>query len=720
MFAVAIAHVAHFFPFVADDAFISLRYAERLLEGHGLTWTAGERVEGYTDLGWVLLTALLGALRVDLLLAARALGVVGFGLGVLAVSLTNERPTTLSIPRVVSGGLMLALCGPAAAWAIGALEHGFIAGVLLLTLWLLMRTDDAGRGERAGMLALLVLLVLLRADGAVLVAFAMAGHVLHRRSWRALGEAIRWGVVPLSVLGLQLVFRKAYYDAWVPNTALAKVSFNWGRVQWGAEQWFAWARFGWPSLLAAGVGAAVSFRSGRSRAWVPLTVSLGWMSYVISVGGDIFPAWRQLLLGIAPLFLLVSDGAEAWWSQAGRRGRTVLVAFGVGVLGVHGVLQRVDPENDRGVTERWEFEGEALGLFLRESFSAADPLLAVDAAGALPYYAKLRALDMLGLNDRWLATHPPPGFGHGPIGHELGNGTYVWERKPDILASCGAAGGARTCFISARDMAAHPDFPRRYQLMRFVSTFGQGLTHELWIRREDGPLGVVRSEREISVPGWLLAERTGRAELKERKLVTRVSALEPASMYALVLPAGSWELAVDPPNPALTVSVRCPSGQVPGQVSRFRLEAETPIDLFIGAKGADAFVQRAVFTQVDDVDAPMCGPVVEVDEAQLSTVAPENGFYLQPHGVSLSEKGLRVRLTPGHGARYQVSLDNNDLYEFSAFAGDTLLREWKLQPHRSGGLSLEPLEVPVEADTLHIRPHGGDGRYAIGHLVQQR
>ncbi|MGB3965886.1 MAG: hypothetical protein WBO45_04080, partial [Planctomycetota bacterium] len=58
-------------PFFSDDAFISLRYAQRLLAGDGLTWTDGEAVEGYSNLLWVLATAGLGALGVDLVTAAR-------------------------------------------------------------------------------------------------------------------------------------------------------------------------------------------------------------------------------------------------------------------------------------------------------------------------------------------------------------------------------------------------------------------------------------------------------------------------------------------------------------------------------------------------------------------------------------------------------------------------------------------------------------------------
>ncbi|MFN9706963.1 MAG: hypothetical protein ACK595_19380, partial [Planctomycetota bacterium] len=75
--------------FVSDDAFISLRYAERLLAGDGLTWTDGERVEGYSNLLWVLAVAALHGvlhdglgLGVDLVAAARLLG---YGCGAAAL-----------------------------------------------------------------------------------------------------------------------------------------------------------------------------------------------------------------------------------------------------------------------------------------------------------------------------------------------------------------------------------------------------------------------------------------------------------------------------------------------------------------------------------------------------------------------------------------------------------------------------------------------------------
>src|SRR5690242_14846397 len=55
--AVSLAGSWYFLPNYVDDSFISYRYSERFLQGHGLTWNDHEYVEGYSNLLWVLLVA---------------------------------------------------------------------------------------------------------------------------------------------------------------------------------------------------------------------------------------------------------------------------------------------------------------------------------------------------------------------------------------------------------------------------------------------------------------------------------------------------------------------------------------------------------------------------------------------------------------------------------------------------------------------------------------
>lgn len=728
---VAAAHAWFYAPFISDDALISLRYAERLLDGQGLTWTDGERVEGYTDLAWVLLTALLGALQVDLIVAARGLGLLGAAGAIVFTALAPDRPASISTPRVLSGSLMLALTGPLAVWSIGGLEHGFQTGVLIAALWLVMRQQpnvEMPRREFIALEVLLVLLALLRADGAVLIGGLLIGNLVRSSSWASLRRSFLWGLAPLAALLVQLAFRRVYYDAWVPNTALVKVGFSLARVDLGLSHLRHWFAFG--GLLLAATGLAVIVQVRSERRWVvPLVTSVLWAGYLVTVGGDIFPAWRQWLLGLAPLGLVIAEGGQTWWERTRFERRWLRWSASASLLVVLSLIvfnyqraQRLDPQNKRGNDERWEFEGYSLGPFLREAWGPREPLLAVDAAGALPYFSKLPSLDLLGLNDRYIATHPPPGLTLS-TGHELGDGAYVWTRKPDILAMCGAGGGRDACFLSGKQFLAHPQFAEKYQLMRYHSPFARELSGELWIRREDGPLGIVRGAERIVVPGWLLAQASGRAELNDGRLRASVTLAAPAHLVALGVPAGRWRITAG--KTPVQIGVLC-EGRSAARSSLDDLVLEMlsdgRIDVLVGSS-VPAFVDELVLERTPDAPQVRCDPaerpqVLEVDAAQLRGAAVEGAYFLQPHGLKLSPGVARIRLGPSTMAkRYEISVDGNDLYLLRFRSGDEVLGDRKLPERPAPGLTLQQFEVPAGTEVIEIEVSGGDGSASIGHLV---
>ncbi|MCL2825764.1 MAG: hypothetical protein FWD57_17365, partial [Polyangiaceae bacterium] len=61
---------------IADDAFISFRYARNLVMGHGLVFNPGERVEGYTNFLWTMLMVPAVALDISVGATAVVLGLV--------------------------------------------------------------------------------------------------------------------------------------------------------------------------------------------------------------------------------------------------------------------------------------------------------------------------------------------------------------------------------------------------------------------------------------------------------------------------------------------------------------------------------------------------------------------------------------------------------------------------------------------------------------------
>ena len=135
--------------FYHDDAFITLRYAHRLLNGAGLTWNAGERIEGFSNPLWLLQAAALGVLGLDLAQATRILGVLY--LVALFVLWYRARAWPVALLLVVSQpGVIL--------WARGGLETMSFVFWLMACAWLARDAyhragRDAPQAHRAAVLA---------------------------------------------------------------------------------------------------------------------------------------------------------------------------------------------------------------------------------------------------------------------------------------------------------------------------------------------------------------------------------------------------------------------------------------------------------------------------------------------------------------------------------------------------------------------------------------
>ncbi|MEB2310879.1 MAG: hypothetical protein OZ921_02425 [Sorangiineae bacterium] len=721
-------HARYYWPFLSDDALISLRYAERFASGHGLTWTDGERVEGYTDFLWVLLTALPIRLGADPIATARALDALG-ALAALALTSCTPRPLALRGVRVLSGGLGLALLAPLAVWSIGALEHGFMAGVIAAALVALARAlgPGGGRGSLTAAGLALAALALLRADGVVLALAGTLGALLAGRPSRAtLRRAALVGLPTALALAAQLAFRLAYYRQWVPNTALAKVSLNAERLTLGLEYVRDGAKPLVPMIALALALTLAGWRELRRERWLPAaTMTLGWSAYVALVGGDIFPAWRQLLPAMVPLAMLIAEGAEAC-ARRHRLGALGAVAVALPLLGLGFARQHGDGTNRRGKTERWEWDGLSIGPMLGRAFGKQKALLAVDAAGALPYWSKLPSLDMLGLNDRFLASHPPRDFGHGAIGHELGNGAYVFERRPDIIAFNNAAGAPEPGFRSGRELLQLPAFRAEYQRIRVRGAGTSPVTGWLWLRREGGPLGVSRAREAIRVPGYFFAGGEAEAGLDEgARLVTRVSADAGAKLPTFALPAGAWRLELEAPAAGARVRYRCDGRSALPPSDVIELDAPRSVDALVAGADAPFSIDHAVFRRVPGSGGrcPRGGHALELSAEALPPARPDGLAWDAAENVLFDTAGVRVTLPePSHAGGLELALDANDGYEVEFYSGRRALERASVPVARGSGLVTRRLLVPEPAaligfDALEVRPARGDGYYSMGHLA---
>jgi hypothetical protein len=426
------------------------------------------------------------------------------------------------------------------------------------------------------------------------------------------------------LIATQLAFRLAYYGDWVPNTAHAKVAFSAPRAGQGWRYWWqgVWplAALAIPALTQSIVGLLTPARRARTLLFVlPL---LTWSAWVIAIGGDVFAGRRHLVIVVLLMAFLAVDFWRTWRDAVVAKARPRVAVAAIASLVLLGWMQWSQDPTYRltGPQVDQAKKGESLGRMLGVAFAEQRPLVAMTAAGAIPYYSKLPSLDMLGLNDRYLAHHPPPDLGRGRVAHELGDGKYFLRRAPDLVVFCGRRGRPKACSRGGVEMQQHESFEDDYELVAFLGTEPVRVRGFVYVRRASPSIGVrVGADRSsVEIPGFLLTGgRSATALLNdENELVVSIAADKAASLEGVSLPAGVWHMETDANGPTerviLSSQNASQSGSQSALESRVELARASGHDTLVFALGEE--------TRVDVSVSPIDGPV-QVSGVRLTRVA---------------------------------------------------------------------------------------------------
>ena len=386
-----------------DDAYISFRYAQNLVDGHGLVFNPGERVEGYTNFLWTVLFAPFLALGLDPAPVSTSLGMLTSALLLWGTWEAAERAWLAPVLVASFAGLSLE--------GVQGLETAFYAFCVVMAV-----RGGRGWGVWAGVAALT------RPEG-----YAVFGVLwLLRRSWM---DALLFGLLTVPHLG----FRVAYYGDIVPNTFHAKVGDPSQLAGTAAERGVRYLmRTTWtcvPLMLGWAGGMGLLLRRPRT-VLVPgilrdaLALLAFFSVYVVAVGGD-FKGTGRFFIPMLPLLALLA--------ARGLRGVPRWMGPGLAVAAVawslpHFAKMQYFAERFAGELQTRRMAGERLA-----EVAPPDTLIAVHAAGVLPFYAGRPTLDMWGLNDAHIARAEVDDFGKGTAGHERHDYDYVLSRKPDLI-----------------------------------------------------------------------------------------------------------------------------------------------------------------------------------------------------------------------------------------------------------------------------------------------
>jgi arabinofuranosyltransferase len=456
-----ILHAGYFWPWAEDDAFITFRYASNLVQGEGLVFNPGERVEGYSNPLWVLLAALAMKLGFDPLVIARLVGIAG-GLACLWGSwrLTLKlRPD--SGAAATAAPLFLALTPMLPRHAVTGLET--VPYAALLAAALLLVTDQPRRRASILLPSCLVAVSLLRPEG-----FVFAGLIL---AWRFMEEPrsrrIRFEALgTLLFLGAFLVWRWSYYGALLPNTYQAKMTGELGALVDGVHYTLDFLReFGGPVV----VGLYLTNLLGREVPklfWLVTGLIALQVGIVVAAGGD----WMHFYRFFVPVLPLMAAGLAAGFAVLLHLGRphaplpgfilgaVLLVAF-IGSYKVERATSRLVVPAVREGTYLTDGYREAARWIVDHTDEGAS--VAVSDIGIVGYVTGRPIVDMFGLIDPHIARAPGRQ-------HFKSDADYVLGRDPDVVL---LVADSESGFLRIPDvaMAAHPDFVARYALVHKVA-----------------------------------------------------------------------------------------------------------------------------------------------------------------------------------------------------------------------------------------------------------
>lgn len=466
-------HNMSIYPWMLDDAFIFFRYAENFSLGHGLVYNLGERVEGYTSFLWVVLLALGKRIGLDIVLFSKFLGTT-FSMGCIFL-LMNAHRFVKNIDNKVSviATVFLGTCGIFTPWATSGMEVTMFTFAVLLSMLFYISVkqsvnDNKWRWCFLGFICAITTLA--RPEGLLIFAVICIDQLLVSIKKRNRGIFY----LATSFLAIYLpyfIWRYLYYGYFLPNTFYGKVGFNINQVIRGIGYAL---RFAIPTffLLIPVLSTLFTrrwFRKCRGLNLLPLVVAL-YAVYVIFVGGDLMPAFR-FFVPIVPLLCLISAVSIPLLAKTKK---TIILI--VTIIALYNIAQiRITWEIYHHIQhDTVAFYGKEVGLWLRENASPK-AVIATNTAGSIPYFSRLKTIDMLGMNDEHIAHREIPSLGKGFAGHEKGDGAYVLSRNPDYIQFGSSLGSKNPVLLSDKEIYESQAFHDLYSLRVYRLDSGANL-----------------------------------------------------------------------------------------------------------------------------------------------------------------------------------------------------------------------------------------------------
>lgn len=473
-----------------DDAMISMRYARNLSNGYGLVWNIGQPpVEGFTNMGWTLYMALLHTFPVSTSKVSLLVMITSafFLLGIALLSFKLCKiidPHSITAPLIAT--TITAFYFPLVFWSLRGMEVGVVTFLVYFSVLLVMGRSKPMDTKGALLIGCIMLAAILVRLDALLQITLILGYILYDQMKR---RAPLLSVSPilffyLATILAVLLFQYSYFGSVFPNTYYLKVTgVSWlERLGVGIQAFAEYASRDVLTPVFIIIAGLLCFRPLREKRVVLLAaLFLVQCLYSLYVGGDFAEeinsaseasgANRFIAQGMPSVIILFGITVDYFSKALGpRNGRkhedkpdsALALAVGIGLAGL-AVMSGAS-------WFRWtiynapylasDIERTSLGILIKDHTDKS-AVIAVHAAGQIPYYSERRTIDLLGINDPVVAMGPPAASFR--PGHNKWNYEYsIMTLRPDLIAD---EWGQLSAFLADK-----PDYLR--------------LDNGIWVRRD--------------------------------------------------------------------------------------------------------------------------------------------------------------------------------------------------------------------------------------------
>ncbi|HAW49606.1 TPA: hypothetical protein DCX16_01445 [bacterium] len=412
-----------------DDAFISFRYAENFAKGKGLVFNEGERIEGYTNFLWIVLMAFFFKMGVNIVPFSQ---IISFIFATLTLIVTFHIPRILNFKNPFISlitPIFLASNTTYTLWTLSGMETHMFCFLFTSSIALCLYRP------RSIFLPLLIALTsMTRPEGLILFGLTFIYKIISEKKLD-----IKF-LLLFFLLWLPYFFwRYSYYGWLMPNTYYAKVTANVEGarlilIKRGFKYTYEFLRDCWGSWsFFLPLLVLIKYRRiWMAYLWIIILVFTG---YVIYVGGDPFPGARFYLHILPILFLLIQEGIRF---INGARLKYITIPITIFLVFIF-VKYSMKCSFSGGIANNYlndelVKDGKIVGEYFRR-IAEPNEVIAVNTAGSVPYYAGIRAIDMLGLTNEHIAHVKTVAkvTDRGWTGHDRYDGYYVLSKRPDYI-----------------------------------------------------------------------------------------------------------------------------------------------------------------------------------------------------------------------------------------------------------------------------------------------